>query len=111
MSRRGGPPAAHRPSRAGEPHEGFRPRSSSARTSGATHCADSGSPEEDYAPQRDARPVGGQRAGRHPAIRLPHGPDIHAAPTRSAFPSTWEELPATCLVEAAIHRRMSAVGP
>jgi glycosyltransferase involved in cell wall biosynthesis len=67
-----------------------------------------GGAEEDYAPELDRLLA----AARCRVVRrsLPHGPDIYAAPDLVAFPSTWEGF-GNPPIEAALHRRMTAVGP
>lgn len=67
-----------------------------------------GAPEEDYAEELDSI-LGGARC-RVVRRALPHGPDIYAAPDLIVFPSTWEGF-GNPPVEAALHRRMTAVGP
>lgn len=67
-----------------------------------------GEPEEDYA---DELATILDRA-RCRVVRgaLPHGPDIYATPDLIVFPSTWEGF-GNPPIEAALHDRMTAVGP
>jgi glycosyltransferase involved in cell wall biosynthesis len=66
-----------------------------------------GEAEEGYAPMLDQLLA----EARCRVVRgaLPHGPDIYAAPDLIAFPSTWEGF-GNPPIEAALHRRMTAVG-
>jgi glycosyltransferase involved in cell wall biosynthesis len=67
-----------------------------------------GDPEDGYADQLDTILA----AARCRVVRgaLPHGPDIYAAPDLIVFPSTWEGF-GNPPIEAALHRRMTAIGP
>jgi glycosyltransferase involved in cell wall biosynthesis len=66
-----------------------------------------GDAEEGYAPTLDRL----LDAATCRVVRgaLPHGPDIYAAPDLIAFPSTWEGF-GNPPIEAALHRRMTAIG-